>query len=248
MSEEEPRLAQERQRQAARADEMRPAVLALLKQIAPRASFETLATACEEVVRSVLSYELGVRDAQVEPLKLKRKNLQRMKRAFENCLQVLDPDPFSHHAYHVFRISQFNQRESSGDVRELKRQLTSAISAVDTSLKILMHEPGHQSDLNRVRLAAEIRLTLGKTLGLRVVMKQDVELKSAKPGRHANFSRVLRLALELAGETPADDLHYFMKKGRKYLREEGVAVLGRILSDAFPGDIAYMGKKEKFDV
>ena len=248
MSEEEWPLAQERQRQAARAEQMRPEILALLKQIAPRVSAETLATACEEVVRSVLNYEICVRVEQDEPLKATRKKLRSMKQAFEKCRRALEPDIGSYGAYQHFRESQFNQQGSSGNAPELKRQLISAIAAVDTSLKILGKQPGHRANLNRVRLAAELGLTLGTTLGLRVVMKPDGELKSAKPGASANYSRLFRLVLELAGENSSDSLRYFMEKSWKYLREEGVLVSERFVSEGFPADIAYMDKIEKFDL
>ena len=62
-------------------------------------------------------------------------------------------------------------------------------------------------------LACGMRLTI-EGLGLHASMTRDQQLDNPKP-TSANYSRLLRLAIELAGGTAPEDLHPAMQAGKK---------------------------------
>lgn len=241
---EDERVDQERLELRERARNLHMQVMPLLEQLAPHADMTMLETACGEVVSSIMSYQSQL-SAKVS-LAAKRRDLLKMKKVFQECLTVLDPSVRPFGALLSLRIAQLDHRGLNGNLRELRRQLESAIVAATDALSALQILSPHQGDQHQVELAARVRLTLGKTLGLRVVMKPDAQLMSANPGRSANYSRLLRLALQLAGKRPPNDLHYLMKNGRDLLRLEGVAVLNECNLDDYPKGTSLL-TYEKFD-
>lgn len=228
-------------RLAERAIAHRSAVMPLLRQLAPQAADSDLASACGEVVGAIMRYELSSEMSREEPLETKLKDLRRMKKAFQNCLDLLEPDVGRYGALRRMQDAQLNQKGKKGRVSELKRQLASATDAVDASLQYLQAQPKHGADENQAELAARLRWTLAKTLGLRPVMKPDGLLISVDPGASANYSRLLRLALTLAGRVPPQDLQHIMERGRKRLRMQGITLTEQHVSDDYPDGVAVLG-------
>lgn len=219
---------------------LRSQVSPLLAQLAPQASAATLETACDEVASAIVSYVRQSEASADVTLAVKRRDLRRMKKSFQDCLDLLDPDVRPFGALLHLRTAQLAQKGLTGNIRDLRGQLNSAVAAVDASLEGLRSRPPHQTDQHQVELAARLRWTLGKTLALRVVMKSEVQLVSAKLGTSANYSRLLRLALTLAGKNPPDDLYYLMKKGRAHLRAEGVVRFEQYVDDDYPDGVAVL--------
>ena len=226
MSNEDQQLEQERQEQAACAELMRSKVMSLLRQLAPTASNEALATACEEVVQSILSFGVSTEIAAISPLSKTRQDLRLIKGKFEECTRFLNAQAVPGDALDYLRWAQLSSagQAGQGSRKKLLLELGSAIAAIDVALGELESQPAHRGKPERAVLAAELWRTLRKTLGLRVVIKSDSDIKKAKLGTTANYSQLLRLALDLAGVNPPDDLRPLMRNGRNYAAEHGLYI------------------------
>ena len=246
MTNEEEVQGSERMRPADRATALRSDVISLLRQLAPTAPEPALEAACSEVASAIMSYELSSQMTKAETLQEQRRDLLRMSKALRKCLDILEPKPDAFGVLRRMQAAQLNQKGVKGRVRELRLHLEGAIAASDAALEELKTKPGHGADEDLAELAAKLRWTLAKTLGVRPAMKPDSLRRLVDQGKSANYSRLLRLALTLAGMEPKDDLQYLMERGRERLRVRGVAVFDQFFSDDFPEGVPVLGYG-KFD-
>lgn len=244
MSDEDQQLEQELQKYKVRAEQLSQSVTPLLRQLAPKVSQEALEAACKEVVHSIIRYEQSLQITKGETLAERRRDLGRMKNAFQKCLKVIDLGQSPRGALGDLRFAQLHHKGAK--LENLRFQLFSAIYAVDTSLEKLRSQPAHRADPDTAELAANLRWTLAKTLGIRPAMKPDFLLATVNERASANYARLLRLALTLAGKKPPDDLQHIMERGRQRLRHEGVATTERIVLPGFPDGVDVLGYG-KFD-
>lgn len=233
-------------RPADRATALRADVIPLLRQLAPTAPEPALEAACSEVASAIMSYELSSQMTKAETLQEQRRDLLRMSKALRKCLDILESKPDAFGVLRRMQAAQLNQKGAKGRVRELRLHLEGAIAASDAALEELKTKPGHGADEDLAELAAKLRWTLAKTLGVRPVMRPASLRMSVDQGASANYSRLLRLAMVLAGADPSGDLQYFMEKGRDRLRDQGVPIFVQHFSDNHPAGVAVLGYG-KFD-
>ena len=130
-----------------------------------------------------------------------------------------------------------------GSRRDLRKHLSCAIRAVDGAVASFAGAAPHQGDSQTPLLAAKLALTM-RRLGLKLRATSDINTKSGGSPKSAGLARLLRTSMELAGESPVDDLRYFIKKGFELARAEGVPVL---VPFDFNGDKVQLLSEEKFD-
>lgn len=244
MSDENEELEHERVQQSARIAQLSQLVIPLLRQLAPEASDEALVKACQEVGFAIIRYERSLQPVKGETLAEKRRDLARLKKTFQKCLKLIDPSQSTNGALLNVRLAQLHH--SGASLKHLRYQLHSATFAVDSCLEQFEARPSHSADPDTANLAASLRWTLVQTLGVHPVMTPDSVLSSVDHRATANYARLLRLALTLAGQKPPDDLQHMMERGHELLRERGEPVVDHMVSADYPEGVSVL-RYGKFD-
>lgn len=219
----------------------RRAVLPLLSDLAPESDAELREHASSVVAKAISTYRHEMHSMPKESLKAVRAEIKRKRAALEACLVAVEGGANESLTAHAAFWMAFLQ--TPGSRRELRNQLSHAISAADRALAGFEGSAYHQGEWHTAGLSARLALSL-KELGLRPLATSDLVTRPGRAPKSAGLARLLRVAMEQAGITPPDDLRYVMKKGFELARTRGVPVVRMI---EFNGDLVHLQDMEKFD-